>query len=115
MTGVLETETISCRARSPRFSVEFQSTRSACVLTMHGELSWLSVAALEAQIDRLGCSPLSDLVLDLSHLDGIDGTGVRVLVGLQDYARGREGTFSCFGAKEAVARALEGTPLDPAR
>jgi anti-anti-sigma factor len=91
--------------------VEFASTASLCVLTLTGELNGTSIAALEVQIDQIGCSQCSRVVLDVSALRGLDSVGTRVLVGLDHYVSALGARLAITGARGQVAEALANSPL----
>jgi anti-anti-sigma factor len=92
-------------------TVEFASTASLCVLTLTGELNGTSIAALEVQIDQIGCSQCSGVVLDVSALRRLDPVGTRVLVGLDHYVSALGARLSITGATGQVAEALATSPL----
>jgi anti-anti-sigma factor len=101
----------SAMLAEPTLSVEFRSVGPICVLTLVGELGERSVAALDAQIDQLGCSRFVEVVLDVTGLRSIDDVGVRVLVGLYHYVMGRLARLRVVGPRPAIVRALRETPL----
>ncbi|HEX4218721.1 MAG TPA: STAS domain-containing protein [Acidimicrobiales bacterium] len=90
-------------------TVEFTSTASLCVLTLAGELNGTSIAALEVQIDQIGCSHCSGVVLDVSALRKLDSVGTRVLVGLDHYVQALGARLAVTGATGQVAEALATT------
>ncbi len=94
-------------------TVEFASTASLCVLTLTGELNGTSIAALEVQIDQIGCSQCSGVVLDVSALRTLDPVGTRVLVGLDHYVTALGARLAITGAWGQVAEALADSPLIP--
>jgi anti-anti-sigma factor len=59
-------------------------------LSLIGELDLLTAAALQDRLDAFA-SQTRDVVLDLSHLEFIDSTGIRVLVGALQ--RSRDGSW----------------------
>ncbi|MDQ1359819.1 MAG: hypothetical protein QOJ44_196 [Acidimicrobiaceae bacterium] len=95
----------------PVLTVEFASTASLCVLTLSGELIGSSIAALEVQIDQIGCSECSRVVLDLFALRNVDSVGTRVLAGLDNYVRALGARLAITGATGQVAEALACAPL----
>jgi anti-anti-sigma factor len=87
-------------------SVELQTRDKTCTLILQGALSGTSLAALEAQIDQLGCTSCNDIVLDVTDLRALDKRGARVLLGLYHYAGAMGGQLRIIGAQGAVAIAL---------
>jgi anti-anti-sigma factor len=81
------------------------------VLTFSGELNRTSIAALEVQIDQIGCSECSDVVLDVFALRKLDSVGTRVLIGLDHYVRALGAALAITGATGQVAEALASTQL----
>jgi hypothetical protein len=65
-----------------------------------------SIAALEAQVDQLGCIPCDDVVVDGGGLVAIDPVGANVLLGLHHYVGGRGGTLRITGATGPIATIL---------
>lgn len=92
-------------------TVEFASRASLCMLTLTGELNGSSIAALEVQIDQIGCSQCSRVVLDVSALRKLDSVGTRVLVGLDHYVRALGARMAITGAAGQVAEALTTSAL----
>jgi anti-anti-sigma factor len=114
MTELLHTEaTNGSQTSPPMLSVRFDDRASLCVLSLAGQLTQTSVAALDAQVDQIGCSQCKHLILDVAELTGLDPIGTRVLVGLDVYVRALGARLTITGASGAVAEALARTPLDP--
>jgi anti-anti-sigma regulatory factor len=93
--------------RMPVLSVELLSTGSLCRLVLRGELCDITLAALEAQVDQLGCMPCQDVVVDLRSVVRLDAVGANVLLGLYHYVIARGGTFGVTEAPEEVAAVLQ--------
>jgi len=89
-----------------RLRVELQSHGRTCTLALFGVLSATSIAALEAQIDQLGCIPCDAVVVDVRGLRGLDPVGANVLLGLDHYVDGRGGCLWITGAVGQVAMTL---------
>jgi anti-anti-sigma regulatory factor len=89
-----------------RFRVELQSRGRTCILVLGGRLTGTSIAALEAQVDQLGCIPCDDVVVDASGLTALDPVGANVLLGLFHYVNGRGGTLRISGARGSIATTL---------
>jgi anti-anti-sigma factor len=100
MTDVLEHDATDCTP------VEFCSTASLSVLTITGELNRTSIAALEMQIDQIGCSECDDVVLDVAGLRRLDPIGTSVLIGMGHYVRALGGRLTVTGASGQVGETL---------
>jgi anti-anti-sigma regulatory factor len=86
--------------------VELLSHGHMCTLVLRGTLSGTSIAALEAQVDQLGCIPCDLVVVDVSGLTAVDAVGANVLLGLYHYVHGRGGTLRITGASGPIATTL---------
>jgi len=75
-------------------------------LVLRGSLCGTSIAALEAQVDQLGCVPCDDVTVDLRGLRAIDPVGANVLLGLYHYVDGRGGRLRITGATDRIAITL---------
>lgn len=113
MTDVLEHDATDCTQvdLSTIPTVESCSTASLCVLTITGELNRTSIAALEMQIDQIGCSECDDVVLDVAGLRRLDPIGASVLIGMGHYVRALGGRLTVTGASGQVAETLATTRL----
>ena len=96
-------------------TVECSFTGSRCSLTMKGQLVVSSIAALEVQIEQIGCSQCEDVELDVSGLTTLDAAGARVLTGLATYVRALGAALWVVGAAGRVAEALDPDRPLPAR
>ncbi len=86
--------------------VELRHIGPICIISLSGRLDASSVAALESQVDRLGRTSCSRVVVDMSAVSGVDSTGVRVLAGLSQYVRARGEQLTVIGTSLAVRAAL---------
>jgi|SRR5271165_2899650 len=91
-------------------SVALEGEGASCVLRLRGVLRANSIAALETQIDQLGCISCQEVSVDLAELKAIDCVGVKVLNGLHQYVLGRGGHFELVGGHGQVAEALHAEP-----
>jgi anti-anti-sigma factor len=98
-------------AEGPVLTVGLRCSDSQLVLSVTGMLARHSVAALEAQIDQIGCAEPSAVVLDLTYVAGIDATGVNVVLGLVHYVRALGRRVTIIGARGQVAQALADADL----
>ena len=87
-------------------SVELKISGQTSTLALCGMLCGTSVAALEAQIDQLGCSPCEAVTVDLRGLHALDKTGARMLLGLYHYVTSRGGHYKIVGATGQVAQTI---------
>jgi ABC-type transporter Mla MlaB component len=92
--------------------VELHNHLDSCTLVLDGELRDTSIAALEAQVDQLGCLRCDDVTLDVHGLRGIDAVGANVLLGLHHYVDGRGGRLRIVGATERIGAALHQFALE---
>jgi anti-anti-sigma factor len=91
---------------APSLRVELESTGTRCLLLLQGNLCGTSIAALEAQIDQLGCMPCEEVIVDLQHLTSIDPVGANVILGLYHYVVGRGGRLRLRAVRGSVATTL---------
>jgi len=94
------------RPPDPWLRVELEGDGPVCTLILAGALCGSSIAALEAQVDQLGCRRCEDVVVDVAGLVLLDDVGARVLVGLRHYVSGRGGHLVVTGAQGQVAFTL---------
>ena len=73
---------------------------------MRGELCGTSLAALEAQVDQLGCMPCERVVVDMRLVTRLDEVGAKVLLGLYYYVLGRGGELRVTAPTGDVAETL---------
>lgn len=92
----------------PTLQVELDALGSACRLTLRGELCGTSLAALEAQVDQLGCLLCEQVIVDMRHVTQIDDVGAKVILGLYYYVLGRGGELRVSALAGAVAGAVAG-------
>jgi anti-anti-sigma factor len=90
----------------PVLSVVLHCSESQLVLAATGMLTRDSIAALEAQIDHIGCAEPSAVILDLTDVVRIDATGLNVVLGLVHYVEALGRKVAIAGARGQVAAAL---------
>lgn len=100
-------------ACEPVLSIEFSTSESRCALTMRGALTRTSIAALEVQIDQIGCAQCEEVFLDVTELRALDQVGARILVNLDRYVRQLGAQLIVFGARGRVAQMLATLHLLP--
>jgi anti-anti-sigma factor len=86
--------------------VEFKTSGQTSTLALWGMLCGTSIAALEAQVDQLGSTPCEAVVVDLRHLQALDRSGARMLLGLYHYVTARGGRYRVVGATGQVAHMI---------
>jgi anti-anti-sigma regulatory factor len=87
--------------------VELDLRGATCRLTLRGELCGSSLAALEAQVDQLGCLPCEQVVVDVRQVTALDEVGAKVILGLYHYyVRGRGGALRVIAMEGAVEETL---------
>jgi anti-anti-sigma factor len=97
---------VPATAPAPTLQVELAVLGASCRLSLRGELGGRSLAALEAQVDQLGCPPCEQVVIDMGHVTALDEVGAKVLLGLYYYALGRGGSLQVTGMTGKVAEIL---------
>jgi anti-anti-sigma factor len=85
---------------------------AAVILALTGELDISSAERVEAELERIEAGGPAPLVLDLSGLQFMDSTGLRIVVGAETRARRRGGRFVVVRGPEAVQRIFRITRLD---
>jgi anti-anti-sigma factor len=86
--------------------VELNTSGQTSTLALCGMLCGTSIAALEAQIDQLGCTPCDAVTIDLRQLQALDKSGARMLLGLYHYVTARGGRYRIVGATGQVAQTI---------
>jgi anti-anti-sigma regulatory factor len=97
---------------APTLLVELDVLGRSCRLTLRGALCGTSLAALEAQVDQLGCLPCEQVIVDMGHLTEIDEVGAKVVLGLYYYVLGRGGALRLTGMSGPVAETLHAVAGD---
>ena len=95
-------------------NLDFQTTRNGtvAVIAPTGELDLSGAALLEDELDRLAAEPeLSTVVLDLSQLEFMDSSGLRLVVLADMRAREAGRRFVLVKGAETVHRVFEITRM----
>jgi anti-sigma B factor antagonist len=95
-------------------TLDFQTTRNGtvAVIAATGELDLSGAAVLEAELERLTDDPdLCTLVLDLSGLEFMDSSGLRLVVLADMRAREAGRRFTLVRGPETVHRVFEITRM----
>jgi anti-sigma B factor antagonist len=82
------------------------------VLSLTGELDISSAGRVEKEISRAEERQPGALILDLSALEFMDSTGLRIVVSADARARERGGRFAVVRGPDAVQRIFRITRLD---
>lgn len=82
------------------------------ILSLTGELDISSAARVEKELSRAEERLPAALVLDLSALEFMDSTGLRIVVSADARARERGGRFAVVRGPDAVQRIFRITRLD---
>jgi anti-sigma B factor antagonist len=82
------------------------------VVTLAGELDISSASRVERELSRAEERRPGALVLDLSALEFMDSTGLRIVVGADARARERGSRFAIVRGPDAVQRIFRITRLD---
>jgi anti-anti-sigma factor len=93
----------------PSLQVQLESTGTRCLLLLRGHLCGSSIAALEAQVDQLGCMPCEEVIVDMQYLTRMDPVGANVILGLYHYVVGRGGALRLRAVRAEVAATLHAT------
>ena len=86
--------------------------RSQVVLPITGDLDVAGATAALKQLLGLGVRPGDQLVLDLSGVEFMDSTGIRLVLQARDHALRHGAGFVVVRGPEAVMRVLELVGLD---
>jgi anti-anti-sigma factor len=88
------------------FRVEIENQDRAAVISVSGELDLASSPALEEELDRVGSSEVTTVIIDLRPLEFMDSTGLSVLVRAQQRAEEQGHTFAVVRGPQQVQRLL---------
>jgi anti-sigma B factor antagonist len=97
--------------RSP-FDVTITEQGDTVRVSLKGELDISSAPRLEDDLSRIEADEPATIVLDLSGLDFMDSTGLRLLIGADSRAREAGRRLVLIQGNEMVQRVLRVTRLD---
>jgi anti-sigma B factor antagonist len=97
---------------SPTFSYEVSTDDGQAVVHLSGELDMASAADLSACVDQLHNDDAPTVVIDLSHLDFCDSSGLRVLLTCRQNAEARGARLVLRSPPPAVRQLFELTNTD---
>ena len=103
----LEPRTPPSGTLPPTFSCEVQPVRGAVRVRPHGELDAVTCPLLEAQIGELRAAGVRRLILDLSQLDFMDSTGLRLILRWDAEARKDGFSVELVPGRPGVQRVFE--------
>ena len=93
------------------FRVSSEEEGGAFVVQVEGELDMNTAAQLEHELEKPLAAADAALLIDLSHCEFIDSTGIALIVRAWR-ALDRDGRFALCGVGDQVARVLGVTGLD---
>jgi anti-sigma B factor antagonist len=91
------------------FKVRSEQEQGVFVIQVEGELDMNTATELERQLEVPLAAPDSTLLIDLSHCEFIDSTGIALIVRAWQKLGSR---FSLCGVGDQVKRVLDVTGLD---
>jgi anti-sigma B factor antagonist len=104
---VIDPSSRSDSADPGRFQCEVQTDRDAVRVSVVGELDLATVPTLDACLTELRESGFRQLVVDLSRLEFLDSTGLRLLLQYDAQARQDGFSFSLTPGPRSVQRIFE--------
>jgi anti-sigma B factor antagonist len=87
--------------------VEIEESPQAWSVVVRGEVDISSAPQLEAVLDDVIAKGALLVVLELEHVDFLDSSGLRVILGAANELRDRDGSLVIGGASTAVLSVLE--------
>jgi len=94
------------------FSVTIEESAGAVQVTLAGEFDISTAPRLEEALRRVEADRPAVLAIDLSRLDFMDSTGLRLLIGADSRARAAGRRLVVIQGNEMVQRVLRLTRLD---
>ena len=99
--------TLAQRAEHDVFALTVVPNRSEIVVVPEGELELTSADALDAEVRELRRSGFDRVVIDLSGVEFLDSTGLRVLLSLRNDAKRDGHDLVLVRGPRAVQRVFE--------
>ena len=99
----------------PAFRIRIRADRDRATVVPGGELDFVTVPILEADLRDLRVIGYKDIVVDLRELTFIDGAGARLLVRWAESARRRGHDFRLIPGADRVQLAFKLVGLLPVR
>lgn len=99
-------------AAPAQFGIAVQNVNGRMVVAVTGELDLAVAGRLDSELEQLGVAPSGTLVIDLSGLEFMDSSGLRVLV--RAHQRSEEQGFRLVLVRgpEPIQRVLNLTGVD---
>ena len=94
------------------FEVTIAEHGDSVHVMLHGELDISTAGPLEDNLRRVEADAPALLVIDLSRLEFMDSTGLRLLIGADSRAREAGRRFVLIRGNEMIQRVLRVTRLD---
>ena len=89
-----------------QFRVEVRNEVRAAVVSVSGELDLASSPALEEELERVGTSDATFVIVDLRELEFMDSTGLSVLIKAHQRAEDNGQRFAVVRGPQQVQRLL---------
>lgn len=96
----------------PSLQLQAQDRGESAIISLTGELDISSAVRVERELSRVEGRAPALLVLDLSGLDFMDSTGLRIVVSADARARERGARFVVVRGPDAVQRVFRITRLE---
>jgi anti-sigma B factor antagonist len=97
---------------SPPLAVTSATTGSTAVLTLTGDLDFINVARLKAEVSAVVVAPVTRLIIDLSGVAICDSTGFGALIWSMRHATGHGCWLLLCGPRTRVRQIIEMAGLD---
>ena len=98
--------------RQEVFEFETQQRDGAAVVRLFGELDLAGTEVFQGELDRLRGGELSRLTIDLSELEFVDSTGLRLLMSLSGACTREQVALTLVPGPRAVQRLFQVTGTD---
>jgi anti-anti-sigma factor len=97
---------------SSPFEVTIEEHAGGSLVVLQGELDISNASTLEEHLRRVEAAGPALLAMDLSRLDFMDSTGLRILISADQRARAADRRFVLVRGNDMVQRVLRLTRLD---
>lgn len=86
---------------------DFQVGKSALIVYLHGEIDQYAAAELKERIDiEIEHSPKKNLIIDLTHVELMDSSGIGLIVGRYKVITAIGGKIALCSASKSVQKML---------
>jgi anti-sigma B factor antagonist len=99
-------------ARPPEFTMSSERAGDTHTIRLFGELDLATVDAVQHELERVEGTDAPSIVVDLSGLEFMDSSGVRLLVGAHARSRSDADRLTLLRGCAAVQHVLEVSGLD---